>query len=318
MNETERWAAPHDPTEVLAEELERIDDKLDRLVAAVGLLDRRRDDTEQLLADLMPAANGAMRVATRQLWELERKGTIALFKDTVAALEEASGRIDPADVQALGESGGRAMRTLRILTGPDVAVAAERSVEALQEARTGKPPGFFALLRRLWSPRARRGLGALLGILEGLGEGAHPVTPGTAARRTPRPARTAPTPAPAAGTQPRAGMAPLRAVGPSTLQVGERSIALSQDGFLVDPDDWSPEVAEAMAEEEGIGPLTDEHWRVLEFCRSDSAGGGSAPGLRRVTKELGIPPKDMYRLFPRGPGTLAARLAGLGKPKSCV
>lgn len=27
---------------------------------------------------------------------------------------------------------------------------------------------------------------------------------------------------------------------------------------------------------------------------------------------------DQYRLFPKGPGKLAARLAGLPKPQSCV
>ena len=73
-----------------------------------------------------------------------------------------------------------------------------------------------------------------------------------------------------------------------------------------------------MADQVGIGPLTDEHWRVLDFCRADAKTSGGAPGLRRITKELDIPPGDMYRLFPKGPGTLAARLAGLYKPKSCV
>ncbi|NNK47695.1 MAG: TusE/DsrC/DsvC family sulfur relay protein, partial [Gemmatimonadetes bacterium] len=82
--------------------------------------------------------------------------------------------------------------------------------------------------------------------------------------------------------------------------------------------DWDRDVAVALAEAAGIGPLTDEHWNVLDFCRRDAGQSGAAPGLRRITKELDIPPADMYRLFPKGPGTLAARIAGLYKPKSCV
>ena len=96
------------------------------------------------------------------------------------------------------------------------------------------------------------------------------------------------------------------------------TVSLDSEGFLTDRTAWTPSVAEALAREAGIGPLTDEHWKVLEYCRADAGESGPAPGMRRITSQLGVPARDLYRLFPGGPGILAARLSGLGKPKSCV
>jgi tRNA 2-thiouridine synthesizing protein E len=321
MNETNAWT-PTDSHDALGDELARIAEKLDRLTNAVALLDRRRDDLEEMMADVLPAANGAMRVATNQLWAMERAGALDLARETVGAFQSASRTIDPGDLRALGDNAGRAVRTLRSLTGPDVTSASSRAVEALQRARTGQPPGFFSLLRRLRQPHVRRGLGAALDILEALGEGAHPVPASDRQDHLSPKRHPAVTSAPAgavvsAGAIAPAGAAPSAPV-PTTLATRTGEVALDADGFLADADAWSPEVAEAFAALVGVGPLIEEHWRVLDFCRADAARSGGAPGLRRITKELGIPPADMYRLFPKGPGTLAARLSGLKKPKSCV
>ena len=96
------------------------------------------------------------------------------------------------------------------------------------------------------------------------------------------------------------------------------ALEVAPEGFLVDSADWTPEIAEAIAEETGIGPLTERHWRVISYCREDAAQQGQSPGLRRIAKYSGIGMKDLYQLFPKGPGKLAALIAGLPKPKSCV
>ncbi len=97
-----------------------------------------------------------------------------------------------------------------------------------------------------------------------------------------------------------------------------KTIDLDDDGYMTDPSQWTREVAEALAAEEGI-TLTDAHWKVLEFCRADAGETGAAPGLRRISKRCeGVSMKDLYKLFPKGPGKLAARLAGLKKPVGCV
>ena len=95
-------------------------------------------------------------------------------------------------------------------------------------------------------------------------------------------------------------------------------VVLDDEGFMTDKQQWLPEIAEAIAVEVGVAPLTPAHWKVITFCREDAAKTGQSPGLRRVSTLGGVPMKDLYVLFPKGPGKLAARIAGLPKPKACV
>jgi tRNA 2-thiouridine synthesizing protein E len=95
-------------------------------------------------------------------------------------------------------------------------------------------------------------------------------------------------------------------------------VDVNEEGFLLDSSQWTPEVAEAIAEESGIGPLTEQHWKVITFCREDAAREGQPPGLRRISKLSGVGTKELYQLFPKGPGKLAAKISGLPKPKGCL
>ena len=95
-------------------------------------------------------------------------------------------------------------------------------------------------------------------------------------------------------------------------------IDINPEGFLVNASQWTPAVGEALAEEVGIAPLTERHWQVLNFCRDDTETQGQPPGLRRISKLSGVPMKELYQLFPKGPGKLAARIAGLPKPQGCI
>ena len=101
------------------------------------------------------------------------------------------------------------------------------------------------------------------------------------------------------------------------LQVNGSTFEINDEGFLVRPADWQPAFAEHVAQTSGI-QLTDRHWDVINFCRSDYEQTGSAPGLRRITKVGKIPTKELYKLFPGGPGKLSAKVSGLHKPQSCV
>jgi TusE/DsrC/DsvC family sulfur relay protein len=100
-------------------------------------------------------------------------------------------------------------------------------------------------------------------------------------------------------------------------QVANRQVDFNEEGFLVDSGQWTPEVAEELARKAGI-TLTPEHWKVLAFCREDAAKQGQSPGPRRITQSAGVTMKRLYELFPKGPGKLAALIAGLPKPKSCL
>jgi TusE/DsrC/DsvC family sulfur relay protein len=96
------------------------------------------------------------------------------------------------------------------------------------------------------------------------------------------------------------------------------SVERDEEGFLNNPEDWNEEIAGALAEEIGIGELTDQHWKVINFMREDFKERGQIPTIRRIKNAGGIPIKDIYTLFPDGPAKKAAKIAGLGKPQGCV
>jgi tRNA 2-thiouridine synthesizing protein E len=99
---------------------------------------------------------------------------------------------------------------------------------------------------------------------------------------------------------------------------GGVSIEVDEDGFIVNPDDWSKEAAAALAGGEGVEELTEEHWKVMNYLRDYYQKFGVAPMIRKLCKESGFPLKKIYDLFPSGPAKGACKLAGLPKPTGCV
>lgn len=97
-----------------------------------------------------------------------------------------------------------------------------------------------------------------------------------------------------------------------------KQIEFDEEGFMVDSTQWNEEIAAVLAAEIGVDPLTDRHWQIIQFCRKDFAEQGDAPTLRRITKEAGIPTKELYKLFPKGPAKKVAYVSGLGKPTGCI
>ncbi len=97
-----------------------------------------------------------------------------------------------------------------------------------------------------------------------------------------------------------------------------KTVQVNEEGFLTNPAEWDKDIAAELAKEEGIATLTDAHWKVIDFCRKDAAGTGKAPTLRRITSAAGVPTKELFSLFPKGPAKKVARIAGLGKPEGCV
>ena len=95
-------------------------------------------------------------------------------------------------------------------------------------------------------------------------------------------------------------------------------IELNDEGFLVDPSQWNEEVAVELGRREGIAPLTDRHWQVIHFMRAQYESTGSGPTVRVLGKTSGVPIRELYQLFPKGPAKLAAKIAGIPKPRGCI
>ena len=104
----------------------------------------------------------------------------------------------------------------------------------------------------------------------------------------------------------------------SAKEIAGKTIEFDEEGFMVNPDDWNKDIAAVLAQEVGINELNDRHWTVIQFCRSDFQEKGEAPTLRRITKAGGVPTKELYTLFPKGPAKKVARISGLGKPTGCI
>ncbi len=104
----------------------------------------------------------------------------------------------------------------------------------------------------------------------------------------------------------------------TTREIAGKTVQVNEEGFMTNPSEWTPDIANVVATEEGIGALTPQHWTVIEFCRKDAASSGKAPTLRRITSMTGLTTKDMFALFPKGPAKKVAKISGLGKPEGCV
>jgi len=100
--------------------------------------------------------------------------------------------------------------------------------------------------------------------------------------------------------------------------IAGKEVEFDEQGFMADYTEWDKDVAVELATEIGIDPLTDRHWQVIEFCRSDYEAQGDAPTLRRITQMGGVPTKELYKLFPKGPAKKVAYVAGLKKPSGCI
>jgi tRNA 2-thiouridine synthesizing protein E len=103
-----------------------------------------------------------------------------------------------------------------------------------------------------------------------------------------------------------------------TTPAGVTSVELTDDGFFVDPTLWTEDMIPELAAREGIDPLTDGHWQVVRFMRKEYLEKGTGPSVRALGKTSGIGVKELYELFPKGPAKIAARIAGIPKPKGCI
>jgi TusE/DsrC/DsvC family sulfur relay protein len=103
-----------------------------------------------------------------------------------------------------------------------------------------------------------------------------------------------------------------------SMTLADSPVDVDAEGFLTDPAQWNEQIAETIAAQNGIPELTDRHWLVVRFMRDRYLQTGTAPSIRSLGKESGVPIKELYQLFPKGPAKLAAKIGGIPKPKGCI
>ena len=104
----------------------------------------------------------------------------------------------------------------------------------------------------------------------------------------------------------------------TTVTLATTDVELNDEGFFVDPAQWTEDMVPELARRDGIDPLTDAHWQVIRFMRSEYQEKGTGPTVRVLGKTSGLSVKELYELFPKGPAKVAARIAGIPKPRGCI
>ena len=100
------------------------------------------------------------------------------------------------------------------------------------------------------------------------------------------------------------------------LEVNGKSIETDDNGNLTDPHSWDEDVAKALAAEDNI-ELTQEHWDVINYLRTEYIENNEQPMERAINKGMSkiwgkkVTSKDLYVLFPLAPSKQGNKIAGL-------
>ena len=89
------------------------------------------------------------------------------------------------------------------------------------------------------------------------------------------------------------------------------------DGYLLDMNQWSEEIGQAMAEADGV-QIDEEKWEQILKAREYYEEYSVVPPIRKFAKYLGANQKDMFKMWMTGPMKPITKYGGLPKPTGCV
>ena len=90
-------------------------------------------------------------------------------------------------------------------------------------------------------------------------------------------------------------------------------MALDDQGFLINPMQWTVDIAEQIAQHEGMPPLTTEQWDVISCVRDYYLEHTFFPVLHHICWLQHKPPHTVEKLFD-GHQIRALKVAGLPNP----
>jgi dissimilatory sulfite reductase related protein len=101
----------------------------------------------------------------------------------------------------------------------------------------------------------------------------------------------------------------------SDLGVG---FATNADGYLSIMSSWDHGIAEALARRNEIWPLTEDHWKVIDYLRDYYLTYNQGPVILKISRATGLSAQRICELFPCGMIRGAYRIAGLPRPPGCA
>jgi len=103
------------------------------------------------------------------------------------------------------------------------------------------------------------------------------------------------------------------------LEVNGQTVATTEDGYLEEFNDWTQEIAQAIADADEL-PMTERHWDVVNYLREEHINNnGAEPNERTILKAMSklwgekVSSKTMYEMFPAMPSKQGRKFAGLPK-----
>jgi tRNA 2-thiouridine synthesizing protein E len=95
------------------------------------------------------------------------------------------------------------------------------------------------------------------------------------------------------------------------------SVSVDGDGFLINRDDWSEDLARELAQSDDF-EMTDQVMQFIREARAMYENDGVVPPIRIFAKKQKVSTKELYDIFKKGPMKLICKWGGLPKPTGCV
>ncbi len=317
-------------------DLARLEAKLDALGAQITAQEEYLKELRQAASrrqefndDLTPIVSQALKVATERLATLEERGYFKMGEGIFDIVDQVVQAYSPEDLQDLGRNIVSILDTIRALTQPEMMALVGEVTEAAENPEQLKPVGLLGAAKASRDEDAQRGMAVLLEVMRRLGKGVKKASRRKTLETHLGPRRPMKPVVPGRRRSPPSSPPPPRGAAPpsASVQVAHSSTVsrpftatgyqLSEDGFLLDAQKWTPEFAEELASQLGV-TLTEAHYRLIRSAREEYDRTKMSPNLRRLTLVSKMTTKEIYQLLPKAPGKCLARIAGLPKPVGCI
>lgn len=308
---------------------EQLEAKIDKLILMVDELNREHRFRQEMWDEFSPIAKLAMEFSSKRLQEWEDKGYFAFFKELSGIFEEIVTNYTPQDVENLSKSVVGILDTIRTLTQDDVLMIANEAATAIHEADKNKPMGVRGLIKATRDDDVRRGMAMMMELLRHVGKGSKQIKNGTAPK-----VRGLNTKGDSKHDKLAALLAPKRKIGQGEVCVAVPSkkdptkfvetcvtidgVEFDKDGFMLDKNEWTEEIAKKIAESIGIKDLTEEHWKLIKYSRNECLETNASPNMRKICVGCNTSAKHVFTLFPTAPAKTIAKIAGVTKPVGCI
>lgn len=278
----------------MEERLQRLEDQLQHLTRLVESSLAWQGKVADFVEEMTPVARTMMDTGIEELGGLERRGYFRFARDAGEALQRVVESYEPGSLPELADSFADVVTVLRLLSRPRILAAAQDLVDGFDEAGS-EPIEVLGAAKRIETEKdIQRGLAFALDLFGTLGR---------SVSRAPR-LHNGRTTAPVA--RPRAAALPAPAAA-----------APAPEFAFVSDEEWNRGWADQMAQSLGLS-LNEPMWKIVEFSRQEFKDTHKAPNLRRISKALDVPTRDLYAYFPTAPGTTISRIAGVPKPAGCL